>query len=133
MSFIWSSLLGLLLLVPVLVLVYVLMQKRRQDIVAKSGFGLVQTTNVVGMRRHYPAMVFLLGLTILLFSLARPQASVILPKYDGTVILVFDVSGSMAAEDIAPTRMEAAKAIASDFVNGQPADVRIGVVAFSDG
>ena len=133
MSFIWSSMLGLLLLVPVLAVIYVLMQKQRQDVVAKSGFGLVQTTRVTDVRRHYPAMIFLLGLTILIFSLARPQATVSLPKYEGTVILVFDVSGSMAAEDIEPTRMEAAKKIASDFVQDQPVNVRIGVVAFSDG
>ena len=133
MSFIWSSMLGLLLLVPVLALVYVMMQRQRQDVVAKSGFGLVQTARVTDVRRHYPAMIFLLGLTILIFSLARPQATVSLPKYEGTVILVFDVSGSMAAEDIEPTRMEAAKKIASDFVQDQPANVSVGVVAFSDG
>jgi len=133
MSFIWSSMLGLLLLVPLLVLGYVWLQRRRQNIVANSGFGLVQTARITDVRRHYPAMIFLLGLTILIFSLARPQASVLLPKYEGTVILVFDVSGSMAAEDIEPTRMEAAKKIASDFVQDQPTDVRIGVVAFSDG
>ena len=133
MSFIWSSMLGLLFLVPLLVLVYVLLQRQRRSVVSKSGFGLVQTSRTTDVRRHYPALIFLLGLTILLFSLARPQATVSLPKYEGTVILVFDVSGSMAADDIAPTRMEAAKAIATDFVEGQPADVRIGVVAFSDG
>jgi Ca-activated chloride channel homolog len=133
MSFIWSCMLGLLILAPLLVLVYVLLQRRGQNIVARSGFGLVQTFRTTDVRRHIPALVFLLGLTILLFSLARPQATVSLPKYEGTVILVFDVSGSMAADDIAPTRMEAAKAIATDFVEGQPADVRIGVVAFSDG
>ena len=133
MSFIWSSLLGLLLLAPLLVLVYVLMLRRRQNIVTKSGLGLVQTSNMTDLRRHVPALIFFLGLTILLFSLARPQATVSLPKYEGTVILVFDVSGSMGADDIAPTRMEAAKAIAADFVEGQPVDVRIGVVAFSDG
>lgn len=133
MSFIWSSMLGLLVLIPVLVLVYIMLQRRRQKIVAKSGFGLVQTVRVTDVRRNYPAIIFLVGLTILIFSLARPQASVILPKYEGTVILVFDVSGSMAAEDIDPTRMEAAKKIASEFVQDQPADIRIGVVAFSDG
>lgn len=131
MSFIWYSMLGSLALVPLLVLAYVTMQERRQNAAAGAGFGLVQGGK--GFRRHIPALVFLLGVTILLFSLARPQARVTLPKYEGTVLLVFDVSGSMAADDISPTRMEAAKAIASDFVKGQPADVRIGVVAFSDG
>ena len=133
MSFVWSSMLGLLLLVPLLVLFYVLLQRQRRDVVEKSGFGLVQTTRTTDARRHYPMLIFLLGLTILLFSLARPQATVSLPKYEGTVILVFDVSGSMAADDIVPTRMEAAKTIAAEFVEGQPADVRVGVVAFSDG
>ncbi|HSG45573.1 MAG TPA: VWA domain-containing protein [Anaerolineales bacterium] len=65
--------------------------------------------------------------------MSRPQARISLPKYEGTVILVFDVSGSMAADDIEPTRIEAAKSAASAFVEIQPAGVRIGVVAFSDG
>ncbi len=56
-----------------------------------------------------------------------------LPRIEGTVILTFDVSGSMAADDLKPTRMEAAKAAALDFVDSQPTSVRIGVVAFSDG
>ncbi len=89
--------------------------------------------NAPGARRHVPAMVFLFGITILLLSLARPQANVSLPRLEGTVILTFDVSGSMAAEDIEPTRMEAAKAAAQKFVENQPAGVLIGVVAFSDG
>ncbi|NTU56146.1 MAG: VWA domain-containing protein, partial [Anaerolineales bacterium] len=121
------------MLVPLLVLVYLFMLRKRRNIVARSGFGLVQTSNTTDLRRHIPAMIFLLGITILLFSLARPQATVSLPKYEGTVILVFDVSGSMAADDIAPTRMEAAKAVAADFVKDQPVNVRVGVVAFSDG
>jgi Ca-activated chloride channel family protein len=52
---------------------------------------------------------------------------------EGTVILAFDVSGSMAADDLKPTRMEAAKAAARGFVEQQPPGVLIGVVAFSDG
>lgn len=133
MSFIWSSMLGLLLVVPLLVLVYVLMQRQRKNVVTQSGFGMVRTSSTTDVRRHIPAMIFLLGLTILIFSVARPQATVNLPKYEGTVILVFDVSGSMAADDIEPTRMEAAKSAAYDFVKDQPTNVRIGVVAFSDG
>jgi Ca-activated chloride channel family protein len=75
---------------------------------------------------------FLLGLTILAIALARPQAVIALPKQEGTVILAFDVSGSMAADDIKPTRMEAAKVAATDFVKHQPLFVQTGVVAFSD-
>jgi Ca-activated chloride channel family protein len=87
----------------------------------------------MGIRRHVPVLIFLLGVTVLLISLARPQATISLPKYEGTVVLVFDVSGSMAAEDAEPTRLEAAKEAAMAFVDNQPASVRIGVVAFSDG
>jgi len=86
-----------------------------------------------GRRRHIPALIFLLGITVLITSAARPQATVMLPKLEGTVILTFDVSGSMAADDLKPNRMEAAKAAARAFVEKQPSNVLIGVVAFSDG
>src|SRR5258707_5910165 len=85
------------------------------------------------MRRHVPLFIFLIAITVLLVSVARPQAKVSLPKLEGTVILTFDVSGSMAADDAKPTRMEAAKAAATEFVKKQPSNVLIGVVAFSDG
>ena len=65
-------------------------------------------------------------------ALGRPQAVVALPRQEGTVILAFDVSASMAATDLAPTRMEAAKVAAKDFVARQPTGITIGVVAFSD-
>ena len=78
-------------------------------------------------------MLFLISLTILIVALARPQTVVSLPRIEGTVILAFDVSGSMAADDLKPTRMEAAKAAARDFVQLQPPSVQIGVVSFSEG
>ena len=84
------------------------------------------------MRRHIAPGLFLVGLSILTLGLARPQATVSLPRQEGTVILAFDVSGSMAANDLEPTRMEAAKAAARDFVQRQPRTVQVGIVAFSD-
>jgi Ca-activated chloride channel family protein len=78
-------------------------------------------------------MMFLGGIAVLLVSMARPQATVSIPRLEGTVILTFDISGSMAATDLQPTRMEAAKVAASQFVKNQPSSVLIGVVAFSDG
>lgn len=56
-----------------------------------------------------------------------------LPRIEGTVILAFDVSASMAADDLEPTRMEAAKTAALAFIEQQPSSVQIGVVAFSEG
>jgi Ca-activated chloride channel family protein len=122
--------------VPVLVLLYYWLQRRRHSFAARYGsLGLVHDAvgSGIGLRRHIPAMIFLAGITILLFSLARPQATVSVPKVEGTVMLTFDVSGSMAAEDLQPTRMEAAKAAARQFVEKQPTGVSIGVVVFSDG
>ena len=74
-------------------------------------------------RRRLPAALFVAGLTIMVVAMARPQAVVSLPRLEGTVILAFDVSGSMAATDLAPTRMEAAKAAATAFVEHQPRGV----------
>jgi len=136
MSFIWPTLLLMLFCVPLLVLLYLQLQGRRRRFAARYGsLGLVHDAmgSGIGLRRHIPAMIFLAGITILIFSLARPQATVSVPRIDGTVMLTFDVSGSMAANDLQPTRMEAAKAAARQFVENQPTGVSIGVVVFSDG
>jgi len=86
----------------------------------------------LGFRRHIPPALFLTGLLLLMLALARPETVVSLPRVQGTVILAFDVSGSMAADDFEPTRMEAAKEAARAFVEQQPPGVLLGVVAFSD-
>jgi Ca-activated chloride channel family protein len=125
----------LLLLAPLCILLYIRMQRRRRRLVASYGnLGLVQEAagRRLGLRRHLPPLLFMLGLMILVIALARPQAALSLPRIEGTVILAFDVSGSMAADDMKPTRMDAAKAAARDFVQRQPPTVQIGVVAFSD-
>jgi Ca-activated chloride channel family protein len=74
----------------------------------------------------------LAGIAVLIVAVARPTATIGVPRYEGTVILAFDVSGSMAADDLQPSRMEAAKAAAAAFVEGRPRGVIVGVVAFSD-
>jgi len=135
MSFIWPVMLLSLLLVPLGVWLYIRLQQRRRQLVATYGsLGFVQAAagRRLGWRRHLPPTLFLIGLTLLLIALARPQAVVSLPRVEGTVILAFDISGSMAATDLKPTRMEAAKAAALDFVKRQPLTVQIGVIGFSD-
>jgi Ca-activated chloride channel family protein len=124
-----------MLLIPVCVGLYVLLRQRRQQLATNYGsFGLSQEAagRRLGWRRHIPPTFFLTGLTLLTLALARPETVVNLPRVQGTVILAFDVSGSMAADDLQPTRMEAAKAAARDFVQHQPPSILIGVVAFSD-
>jgi len=136
MTFTWPLMLLSLLLIPLFIALYVRIQQRRQKIVANIGsLGFVQDASGgrVGGRRHIPPILFLIGLAILLVALARPNAVVSLPGLESTVILSFDVSGSMSAQDMQPTRMEAAKAAAREFAGRQPSNVKIGVVAFSDG
>ena len=139
MSFIWPAMLVLVLAVPLGAGLYALLERRRQRRVAS--FGLVRAgvgssaappARRTRLRHRLPGAFILAGLTILVVALARPQSVVSLPRVEGTVILAFDVSQSMAADDLKPTRMEAAKAAARSFVERQPASIRIGVVAFSD-
>ena len=135
MSFIWPLMLILLLLIPLCVVLYLRLQRRRRRLAASYGsLGLVQATagRPLGVRRHIPPALFLAGLAILIVALARPQTIVSVPRVEGTVLLTFDVSGSMAAEDLQPNRMEAAKVAARAFVEQQPRSVQIGVLAFSD-
>ena len=135
MSFIWPALLWSLLALPLFILLYLRMQQRRKQYAVRYGsLGLVRQASgrEVGSRRHFPAILFLAGLTILFLALGRPQMVIGLPKVDGIVILAFDVSGSMSADDFEPTRLEAAKVVARDFVARQPTTVRVGIVAFSD-
>ena len=135
MSFIWPTMLFALLMVPLFVGLYGWQQRRRQRIMAAYGkLGLIQTGSgrALSWQRHLPPLFFLAGLVLLLLALARPEAVVSLPRVEGTVILAFDVSGSMAAVDLEPSRIEAAKAAAREFVERQPPSVLVGLVAFSD-
>jgi Ca-activated chloride channel family protein len=134
MTFIWPPMLLLLALIPLGLLGYRFLERRRRSRVeASGGLGLGQrvTGRQPRLRQRLPAALFLLGLTILTIALARPQSSVDLPRQEGTVILAFDVSRSMAADDLKPTRMDAAKTAAKAFVERQPPGVVLGVVAFS--
>lgn len=135
MSFLWIDMLWLLLLVPVLVIAYIFIQRRRKKFALRySSLSLVKEAMVrgPGLRRHIPPIIFLTALTTMVVALARPAATVTLPSKQGTVILTVDVSGSMRADDLKPSRLEAAKAAARTFVEKQPRNVRVGVVSFSD-
>lgn len=136
MSFIWPFMLLSLLLVPLLVWLYFRLLQRRRGAAADLGpLGMVQSSSggEIGKHRHVPPAFFMLGLTLLLIGLARPEMIVNLPRVEGTAILAFDISNSMMADDLEPTRIEAAKAAARTFVENQPPTILIGVVAFSNG
>jgi Ca-activated chloride channel family protein len=136
MTFIWPWMLLTLLLVPVLIWLYVRLIRRRQQTVNTLGpLGIVQNTSGrdLGRKRHIVPALFLVGFTFLLFALSRPELPVSLPRIEGTVILAFDVSSSMTADDLEPTRIEAAKEAARKFVENQPSTIQLGVVVFGNG
>lgn len=134
MTFLAPTLLFGLLLVPVLAALYVWAQRRRSRYAVRFT-NLDLLANLAprrpGLRRHLPAALYLLAVSALAIGLARPTMIVPTPRDDATVILAIDVSGSMKAEDVAPTRLDAARAAAQDFVDGLPASVRVGLVAFA--
>jgi Ca-activated chloride channel family protein len=134
MSFEWPMLLLSLFAVPILVVAYRAQLRRRDQRRAQlAAEGLVAATAGRPDRwRHVAPILLLAALTLLLASLARPAATVAEPRREGTVILAFDVSTSMAAKDLSPTRLDAAKAAARTFVAKQPSTIRLGVVAFGD-
>jgi len=123
-----------LLIVPFLVVAYLELIEHRGRTAATLGVQFTDATSRRGgsRRRHVPPILVLTAITLLLVSLARPTMVFALPHLEGTVILAFDVSTSMQAEDLKPNRMDAAKQAASAFVKKQPSTVKIGVVAFSD-
>jgi len=133
MTFTWPWMLTALLALPLLVRWYRALARRRaerRERLAALGLVAPEAAGRRLRRRHVAPALGLAALALLVVALARPQATVSEPRREGTVILAFDVSGSMAATDLAPTRLEAAKAAARTFAARQPATIRLGVVAF---
>jgi Ca-activated chloride channel family protein len=135
MSFATPFVLWGLLLIPVGLLAYWLVQRRRIKYAARLT-NLDLLANVVdaspGRRRHVPAVLALAALAALIVAMARPQAVVAVPRDDATVVLTMDGSASMNATDVAPTRLEAAKSAASSFLDRLPERFRVGLVSFSN-
>jgi Ca-activated chloride channel homolog len=86
---------------------------------------------VSSWRRLLPLTLFLASLAVLALALARPHATVAVPKEQASIVLVTDVSRSMLAEDVDPSRLEAARSAAQRFLEEVPEEARVGAVAFS--
>ena len=130
----WPGFLWGLGLVPLAVIAYLLAQRRRaRHAVRFANPDLLP--NLVGCRpgwrRHLPALLYLLALAALILALARPQATVLVPKEQAAVMLVMDVSGSMNATDVTPTRLVAAQRAAGSFLEQLPAKFQVGLVTFA--
>jgi Ca-activated chloride channel homolog len=83
------------------------------------------------IRRHLPFAFFLAALAVLCFAVARPHATTLVPQEKATVILVIDVSRSMDAKDVKPTRLLAAEAAVRAFLDHAPKRLRVGLIAFA--
>ena len=103
-SFLWPLVLYSALLVPVLGIAYAYFTKR------------------------FPPIVLSLGLCLLCIAMARPQAVLLTPLREATVMLALDTSGSMRAKDLKPSRIEAAQQAALKFIESKPASLRVGLV-----
>jgi len=132
-SFDFPIALWLLLLVPLMIAGYLyLLSRRRKSAFRYSNLALVkEAAQAASWRRHVPPALMLAAFTLLLLAMARPSAEVMLPSRVATVMLVMDVSGSMRATDVNPSRIAAAEAAAKAYIKDQPRDVRIGIVAFA--
>jgi Ca-activated chloride channel family protein len=133
MTFQWPEFLWLAAGLPLLVLAYVyLLRRRKKFAVRYSNLALLkEAMGGASWRRHVPPFLLLLALAGLIVAVARPSALMTLPSQHETVILAMDVSGSMRASDVEPNRLVAAQNAAKAFIADQPDSVRIGIVAFA--
>ncbi|HEY1538638.1 MAG TPA: VWA domain-containing protein [Solirubrobacteraceae bacterium] len=135
MSFISPLALLCLAVVPLALLAHVAAQRRRHRYPVR--YTAISTLAAIAgeeppWRRHLPFGLFLLALTLLALSLARPQHTVGVPIERASVVLVTDVSRSMEATDVDPSRLQAARAAAQTFLDKVPSKLRVGLVSFSD-
>jgi len=134
MSFIWPNMVWLMALLPLLVLLYFWILRRRRKApvrLASIGIAKLAAGKGPGWRRHVPPLLLLSAFAALLFATARPTATITLPLAERTIILAMDVSGSMRAEDVKPNRLVASQEAAKAFVAELPREVRVGVVSFA--
>lgn len=120
--------------VPLLVALYVLRERRRERFAARWGTPALLPNLVArapGLRRHLPVALLLVALASLVVGVARPHAVVSVPREEATVLLAIDVSRSMTATDVLPTRLGAAQIAAHEFVDKVPKKFRIGVISFA--
>jgi Ca-activated chloride channel family protein len=134
MTFLAPELLFGLLLIPVAIGFYLWAQRRRSRYAVRFT-NLDLLANIApkrpAWRRHVPPVLYLGAIAALLIGLARPTMVVPVPREDATILLAMDISGSMRATDVDPTRLDAAKAAAISFIDQIPEGVRVGVVSFA--
>ncbi|MEP6791025.1 MAG: VWA domain-containing protein [Ramlibacter sp.] len=134
MNFLWPQFLWLLLATPLLVVLYLWLLRRKKKMALRyASLSIVREAMGPGqtVRRHIPPALFLLALIAMLVAAARPVAVITLPSTQQTILLAMDVSGSMRATDVQPSRIVAAQNAAKSFLADLPRHVKVGIVAFA--
>jgi Ca-activated chloride channel family protein len=134
MTFAWPLALAALALLPVLVALYIDRDRRR--VASQAEFGNPDLLpNVVdrepGRLRYLPPLILLAALVFMIVGVARPHATVNVPREEATIVLAMDTSRSMKATDVEPTRLDAARIAAKTFLDEVPEKFRVGVVSFA--
>ena len=135
MDLLWPGFLYGLVLIPLLLIAYIwVLRRRRRYAVRYSSLAVVREAlpRYSRWRRHVPFALFLVALASLIVALARPLAVVTVPTDQVAILLVIDVSRSMRFNDILPSRLDAAEAAATSFIQHQNSQTQIGLVAFSN-
>jgi Ca-activated chloride channel homolog len=134
MSFEWPWALLALLLVPLALAAWILVQ-RRPSPYAVAFTNLDVLASVVDRRRQWrrwvPPALFLAALAALAVGFARPQVEVMTEREQATIVLAIDSSGSMMAEDVHPTRFAAAQSAVKTFLEDLPPKIRVGMMTFA--
>lgn len=134
MSFVEPERLWLLLLVPVLIAAYVLLQWRRKRYALRfTNLSLLDKVapKRPAWRRHVAAVLTMVTVGLIVTAFAQPQAEVRVPRERATIVLTMDISLSMMSDDVSPTRIKAAQASAKKFVEGLPPKYNVAFVTFA--
>jgi Ca-activated chloride channel homolog len=134
MDLLWPGFLFLLIFIPILIVAYIwILRRRKRSAVRYSSLALVRDAmpKTSQVRRHLPFALLISGLSSLVIAMGRPVGVVTVPTGQTTIILAIDVSRSMCSTDIEPNRLVAAEQAALSFVQNQPPNTQIGIVAFA--
>jgi Ca-activated chloride channel homolog len=121
------------LLIPAMLFAYARVRRGRRRYAIR--FTAVSTVRLAagagpGWQRHLPATFAIAAIAALVFALARPHVSYSAPTNQASIMLVIDHSGSMAATDVVPTRLQAVQRAANTFIGQLPSNAKVGVVGF---
>ena len=134
MSFLWPEALWAGLMLPLLLVLYVwLLRRKRKAAVRYANLGMVKEAMGASakIRRHVPPALLFLALAALVVAMARPMATVTLPTQKQTIVMALDASGSMRAKDVEPSRLVAMQNAAKQFVADASPRTKIGIVVFA--